>query len=199
MPMSTHLRPDFATIANWIRPGSRVLDLGCGDGSLLHHLQHTRQVQGYGIEIDDAKIRACFERGVSVLQYDLEAGLSQFSDQAFDYVVLSLTLQATHHTQAIVRDMLRVGRQGIVSFPNFGYWRNRWQQLVQGRMPVSDTLPYQWHDTPNVHLCTLRDFEAFCHDNSWKIHERCITHQGHEVPLLPNLLGSLALFRISAA
>jgi methionine biosynthesis protein MetW len=188
-------RPDLAAIARWIPQGASVLDLGCGDGSLLSHLAASRQVRGYGVEISDHNVVACLKRGVDVIQSDLETGLSGFEDAAFDYVILSQTLQATRHTEALVREMLRVGREGIVSFPNFGYWKNR-LNILRGRMPVSDVLPYQWYDTPNVHLCTLEDFETFCGLHGVAILERRVMTDGSEVGLLPNLLGGTAMYRI---
>jgi len=138
-------RADFATIAAWLAPGSRVLDLGCGDGSLLAYLQRERGVTGYGIEIDDAGVLASVKNGINVLQSDLESGLAGFDDASFDCVLLSQTLQAMRHTEAIVVEMLRVGREAIVTFPNFGHWTHRWQ-ILKGRMPVSTSLPYQWYD-----------------------------------------------------
>lgn len=188
-------RPDLAAIARWIPQGASVLDLGCGDGSLLGHLAETRRVRGYGVEISDTNVVACLKRGVDVIQSDLETGLSGFEDASFDYVILSQTLQATRHTEALVREMLRVGREGIVSFPNFGYWKNR-LNVLRGRMPVSDVLPYQWYDTPNVHLCTLDDFETFCGLHGVAILERRVITDGSEVGLLPNLLGGTAMYRI---
>lgn len=187
-------RADFEAIGLWVRPGAHVLDLGCGDGSLLRYLKHARGVSGYGIEIDDAKVVACVRNGVSVLQADLESGLSGFESNQFDYVILSLTLQAVRHTERIVREMLRVGREGIVTFPNFGYWRHRLQVLM-GRMPVSRELPYQWYDTPNIHLFTLDDFEDFCAGHGIRILGRRVLEDGHEVTLLPNLRGALAVYR----
>lgn len=188
-------RPDFEAIAGWIRPGASVLDLGCGDGLLLTYLKDARQVRGYGVEIEDEKVIACVRNGVNVIQSDLERGLAGFDDGSFDYVILSLTLQAMRHTEAIVNEILRVGREGIVTFPNFGHWQSRMQIALGGRMPVSDALPYQWFDTPNVHLCTLRDFEAFCTAHAIRVLERVVLHAGRPVTLLPNLLGSLAVFR----
>ena len=187
-------RPDFAAIAAWIPQGASVLDLGCGDGSLLRYLTDTRKVRGYGVEISDANIVACIRNGVNVIQGDLESGLSGFESNAFDFVLLSQTLQATRHTEPLVQEMLRVGREGIVSFPNFGYWRSR-LNVLRGKMPVSRELPYQWYDTPNVHLCTLHDFEEFCDGHRVHIHERRVMTGGKEVHLLPNLLGSLAVYR----
>jgi methionine biosynthesis protein MetW len=187
-------RPDFAAIAAWIPKGASVLDLGCGDGSLLRYLNETRAVRGYGVEINDLDIVSCIANGVNVIQNDLESGLSDFEDGSFDFVILSQTLQATRHTEALIREMLRVGREGIVSFPNFGYWKNR-LNVLRGNMPVSSELPYQWFDTPNVHLCTLRDFEKFCCDHHVTVLERRVMSGEREVLLLPNLLGSTAAYR----
>jgi methionine biosynthesis protein MetW len=187
-------RADFDAIAASIRPGSTVLDLGCGDGVLLKYLKGARGVAGYGVEIDDASVLGCVTNGVNVIQSDLERGLSEFESGSFDYVVLSQTLQAMMNGERVINDMLRVGREGIVTFPNFGHWKNRLQVLA-GRMPVSDNLPYQWHDTPNVHLCTITDFEDFCAGHSVKILERKVLTGGRAVTLLPNLLGALAVYR----
>ena len=148
------MRADLEAIARWVTPGSRVLDLGCGDGSLLRYLWQSNQAPGYGVEIDDASVLACVENDVNVLQVDLESGLSLFADQSFEYVILSQTLQAVRHTEGILREMARVGREAIVSFPNFGHWSARLQVLL-GRMPVSESLPYEWYETPNVHHCTI--------------------------------------------
>jgi methionine biosynthesis protein MetW len=188
-------RPDFAAIAGWLPPAATVLDLGCGDGLLLEFLAASRAVRGYGIEIADENVLACVKRGVNVIQGDLERGLQGFDAGSFDYVILSQTLQAMRRTEEIVVEMLRVGRQGIVTFPNFGHWQARWQVAFGGRMPVSGTLPYEWYDTPNVHLCTIRDFERFCATHSIRILERVVLHAGRRVAFLPNLLGSLAVFR----
>ena len=187
-------RPEFDAIAAWIEPGAQVLDLGCGDGSLLRYLKEARRAMGYGIEIDDANVLASVRNRVNVLQSDLETGLAGFESGSFDYVILSQTLQAVRHTEQIIGEMLRVGRQAIVTFPNFGYWGHRFQ-VLKGRMPVSPTLPYQWYDTPNVHLFTLRDFESFCADHGIRILERVVMDRGRAVSVLPNLLGSLAVYR----
>ncbi len=191
-------RPDFAAIAAWIPQGASVLDLGCGDGSLLRFLQETRGVRGYGVEIRDADIVSCIANGVNVIQNDLDAGLSDFEDNRFDFVILSQTLQATRYTEALMQEMLRVGRQGIVSFPNFAYWKNRLNVLF-GNMPVSSELPYQWFDTPNVHLCTLNDFESFCQDHHIAVLERRVMTGTEPVHFLPNLLGSTAVYRFQRA
>ena len=191
-------RPDFAAIADWVRPGARVLDLGCGDGTLLRYLWRERNASGYGVEIDEAGVLACVKNRVNVIQSDLERGLSDFEDRAFDYVILSQTLQAVRHSERIVREMLRVGREGIVTFPNFGYWKNR-LQVLGGKMPVSDDLPFQWHDTPNIHLCTITDFEDFCGARGVRILQRTVITNGSAVSFLPNLLGALAVYRFQRA
>lgn len=191
-------RPDFAAIAAWMPEGATVLDLGCGDGSLLRYLKETRAVKGYGVEISDSGIVSCIGNGVNVIQNDLDSGLADFESDSFDYVMLSQTLQATRHTEALIQEMLRVGREGIVSFPNFGYWKNRLNVLL-GNMPVSRELPYQWYDTPNVHLCTLHDFETFCADHRVQILERRVMTGENEMKVLPNLLGSTAVYRFKRA
>jgi len=189
-------RRDFAAIARWIAPGAKVLDLGCGDGSLLGYLRDTRDVRGYGVEKDDANVLACLQNGINVIQMNLEDGLSGFEAQSFDVVILSQTLQAVQNTEGIVLEMLRVGKDVIVTFPNFGYWRHR-AQIFAGRMPVSRNLPYQWYDTPNIHLCTIADFDAFCVEHGIHVSERLVMTDGKAVSLLPNLLGSLAIYRFN--
>jgi len=191
----TNIRPDFALITNWVQTNAKVLDLGCGDGTLLTHLHETLETTGYGIEKDDANWLAALKNGVDVIQMNLEEGLSGFEDQSFDTVILSQTLQAMHNTESIVQEMLRVGREAIVTFPNFGYWRNR-MQITFGTMPVSKSLPYQWYDTPNVHLCTINDFDDFCVQHQIQIIERKVITGGQDVHLLPNLMGNLAMYRL---
>jgi len=194
----TAARPDFAAIAAWIPEGASVLDLGCGDGSLLRYLKDERNIRGYGVEISDVGIEACIHNGVNVIQSNLESGLSGFENGSFDYVILSQTLQATRHTEPLMQEMLRVGREGIVSFPNFGYWKSR-LQVLGGNMPVSKDLPYQWYDTPNVHLCTLHDFETFCAKYKMLILDRRVMIGERNVILLPNLFGSMAVYRFRRA
>jgi len=193
----TEFRQDFAIIANWVNFGSKVLDLGCGNGELLQFLRGSLEVKGYGVEKNDANLLVCLQNGINVIQMDLEDGLSGFEDQSFNTVILSQTLQAMHNTEDIVLEMLRVGQEIIVTFPNFGYWRNR-MQITAGHMPVSKSLPYQWYDTPNVHLCTINDFDEFCKNHNIDILERRVITDGKEVSFLPNLLGSLAMYRLKA-
>jgi homoserine O-acetyltransferase len=193
-PAAAAGRADFATIASWIPRGARILDLGCGDGSLLAYLGRERGATGYGIEIDDAGVLASVANGINVLQSDLESGLAGFDDASFDCVILSQTLQAMRHAEDIVVEMLRVGREAIVTFPNFGHWAHRWQ-IVKGRMPVSASLPYQWYDTPNIHLCTVADFDAFLAERGFHVANRVVLARGSPVTMLPNLLGELAIYR----
>ena len=187
-------RADFEAIAAWIKPGASVLDLGCGDGALLAYLKQTRGITGYGVEIDPGNIVACVKNGIDVIQSDLEADLSMFGNASFDHVILSQTLQAMRQTEGIVREMLRVAREGIVTFPNFGYWRYRLQMLA-GRMPVAESLSYQWYETPNIHLCTIADFETFCDRHQVRILERLVLSSGKPVEMLPNVFGMLAVYR----
>jgi methionine biosynthesis protein MetW len=191
-------RADLDAIAAWVPPGASVLDLGCGEGVLLKYLKQSRGVRGYGIEISDANVLACVKNAVNVIQSDLETGLAGFDAGSFDYVILSQTLQAMRHTEEIIMEMLRVGRQGIVSFPNFGYWPQR-LQIMRGRMPLSDVLPYLWYNTPNVHLCTLTDFEAFCATHGVRILERVVMQGERRIRVAPNLRGSVAVYRFEKA
>jgi methionine biosynthesis protein MetW len=191
-------RADFATIAALIAPNARVLDLGCGDGSLLAYLSRERRATGYGIEIEDAGVLASLRNGINVLQSDLESGLAGFDDASFDCVVLSQTLQAMRHTEGIVNEMLRVGREAIVTFPNFGHWTHRWQ-ILKCRMPVSSNLPYEWYNTPNIHLCTVADFDEFLAKRRCVVENRVVLSGGHPVAVLSNLRGELAIYRFRRA
>jgi methionine biosynthesis protein MetW len=190
------LRPDLQYIADWIAPQSRVLDLGCGDGELLAWLAAKKEVSGYGVEIDVNGVVGCVANGVNVIQSDMESGLSTFEDHSFDYVVLSLTIQAMHNIEGILQEMVRVGKTGIVTFPNFGFWENRWQ-ILMGRMPVSETIPFEWYNTPNIHFCTVHDFAKLLNKLGLKIDCQLVLNQGEKVEFLPNLLGSLALVRFN--
>ncbi|MDR2165595.1 MAG: methionine biosynthesis protein MetW [Zoogloeaceae bacterium] len=189
-------RFDFEIIARWISPGSRVLDLGCGDGALLSLLKREKQVRGYGVELDSSNLLACIRNGINILQFDLERGLSGFEDNAFDHVVMSLSLQTVHHTVSLLKEMLRVGREAVVSFPNFGYKPHR-ESIANGRMPVSRHLPYQWFDSPNVRFFTLADFDVLCASEGIGILERLAFANGGElVTEDPNLNGEVALYRL---
>ena len=187
-------RYDFELIGSWIPERSRVLDLGCGDGVLLAGLAATHGVKGYGIEIDPAHVLASVKNGVNVVQSDIEEGLAAFGDGAFDFVILSQTLQAMRDAERVLNEMLRVGREGIVTFPNFGYWRHR-IDILRGRMPVSKTLPHDWWNTPNIHLCTVKDFEGLCAKVGAQILDERVIHGGKTVNVMPNLFGSLGVFR----
>jgi homoserine O-acetyltransferase len=189
------LRPDYAVIAGWIGQGARVLDLGCGDGTLLAHLRRTRAATGYGIEIADAGVLASLRNGVDVIQSDLERGLAGFDDGSFDVVILSQTLQAMRRIEQLVAEMLRVAREVIVTFPNFGHWSHR-LQILRGRMPVSSALPYEWYNTPNIHLCTVADFDAFLATRGYDIVDRVVLANARPVRVAPNLRGALAIYRI---
>jgi methionine biosynthesis protein MetW len=188
------LRSDLQQIADWIAPRSSVLDLGCGDGALLAHVRDAKSCHGYGIEIADDNVLAATRLRVNVIQADLESGLRMFADDRFDTVVLSQTLQAMHRTEDILREMARVARQGVVSFPNFGHWRHPFA-LLAGRMPVTPEIPYQWYDTPNIHLCTLKDFEILAAKCGLRVTDRVVLARGEPVHWLPSLRATLALYR----
>ncbi|MCS4511573.1 methionine biosynthesis protein MetW [Xylophilus ampelinus] len=188
---------DLATkqrIARLVPQGARVLDLGCGDGTMLDLLQRERGCTGYGIEIDDANVLACVQRGVNVIQRDLGAGLDLFDDQAFDVVLQLDTLQHLHNTETMLRETARVGRMGIVAFPNFAHWPNR-VSVARGRMPVTRRLPYEWYDTPNIRVGTFKDFEVLARKNALRILDSFGLQDGREVRWLPNLLAGTAVFR----
>jgi len=192
------MRSDFAAIAKWVEPGSQVLDVGCGDGSLLHHLKEAKQAHVYGVELADDKVLACAQKGLNVVQQDLEGGLALFEDQSFDKVILSQTLQTIHQTARILSEIARVGKECVVSFPNFGHWSHR-SAVLLGRMPVSKSLPYQWYDTPNVRVLTIADFEALAPAVGLELLDRVVFHDGQSVEFLPNLRGSLAVYRARRA
>lgn len=189
------LRPDLAFIAHWVGEGTQVLDLGCGDGVMLDYLQTDKGCSGYGIEIDDKEIPVCIARGLSVIQRDLEAGLAIFADNAFDTVLCLSALQMMKDVEGVLRDISRVGREAIVSFPNFAYWPHR-VALLRGRMPVSKSLPYDWYDTPNLRCATIKDFEELANEVGLEVIECVALQDGQPVSFLPNWRGSLAVFRL---
>ena len=196
------MRADLEIIEQWIKPGSHVLDLGCGDGTLLDYLPREKQATGFGLEINPEHITSCMSRGVSVLEQNLDTqGLKNFEDQTFDVVLMTQALQAVRRPDVVLDEMLRLGREGIVTFPNFAYWRLRWYLMWRGRMPESETLPYKWYNTPNIHLCTFKDFEALCHRKKFRIKNRTVVDGEHQdrwfSGLWPNMLGQTAIYRIT--
>jgi methionine biosynthesis protein MetW len=185
------LRRDLRLIAEMIEPGARVLDIGCGDGALLAYLTRHKNVDGRGIELSQSGVNACVGHGLSVIQGDADRDLEAYPVHAFDVVVLSQTLQATRQPRRVLEALVRIGRRAIVSFPNFGFWRIRLGLLLRGRMPVSDLLPHPWYETPNIHLCTIRDFVALCDDLGVRI-ERSLTLDRHGRPYALDPRGGLA-------
>ncbi|MFW6094343.1 MAG: methionine biosynthesis protein MetW [Pseudomonadota bacterium] len=194
------MRADLSIIADLVAPGARVLDLGCGTGDLLAFLQANKAVNGYGLEIDPDNITTCLGKGVNVIEQNLDEGLANFLDDSFDMVVMTETLQAVRHPNAMLDEMLRVGRECVVTFPNFGHWGCRLKLVVEGRMPVAGHLPDSWYNTPNIHLCTFHDFELLCQEKGLRIIERFVVDPHHvNRPLLnrfPNLFGTFAFYRL---
>jgi methionine biosynthesis protein MetW len=182
-------------LAELVPEGSRVLDLGCGDGALLDHLQRHRGCSGYGVELDDSNVLACVRRGVQVLQLNLDQGLALFEDQSFDVVLQIDTLQHLRNAETMLRETARVGRQGVVAFPNFAHWPNRWS-ILRGRMPVTRRLPYQWYDTPNIRVGTYKDFEVLARKNDLRITESFGIQEDRIVRWWPNARASTAVFRL---
>ncbi len=194
-------RPDWHIVEQWITPESRVLDLGCGDGALLAHLIERRRVTAVGLELTDEAVAACVARGLPVIQADLDQGVNDwFAPQSFDFVIVSQTIQAMRNPEVLLAQMLHIAREGIVTFPNMGYWHNRWQLGVLGHMPVNAALPNPWYNTPNIHLCTLSDFEALCADLGLEILERAVVDQERRssvwLRLWPNWFGEHAIYRL---
>jgi methionine biosynthesis protein MetW len=195
------MRLDLTHIQRWIEPGSRVLDLGCGDGEFLQMLRDQRQVRGLGLDIDRYYITAAIARGIDVIEQDMDKGLANFPDQSFDTVVLALALQAVNYPDRVLEEMLRIGREGIVTFPNFGHWRCRLMLGIQGTMPVSSFMPHTWYNTPNIHFCTVRDFESLCRERGIRILDRDVVGNTNRQPMLsnrwPNLFATTAIYRIT--
>ncbi len=200
--MSPLTRIDHSVILGLIPQGARVLDLGCGDGSLLDKLVRERGVRGTGIEIEDAGVRDCISKGLPVLQGDIDEGLRDFPDGSIDYVILNQTIQAAKKPVVVLQEMLRVGKKGIVGFPNFAYWRMRWHLLTRGRMPRTDFLHYEWYDTPNIHFCSIRDFDRYCEKTGIVVERRIFINTGGGGKVYgggsPNLFAENAVYLLSA-
>ncbi len=195
------MRADLEIIQQWIPENSHVLDLGCGDGELLSWLKEHKNVTGYGLEIDPDKINSCIEKGVNVIEQNLDLGLGNFANNSFDVVVMTQALQVVHYPDQILQEMLRVGRTCIITFPNFGHWRCRWYLATRGRMPVSDFMPYTWYNTPNIHFCTFKDFEDLCRSMQMQVLDRLAVDNQHRhrlgSKLWPNMLGEVGIYRVS--
>ncbi len=191
--MSEHV--NLQAIARLVPKGSRILDLGCGDGALLDYLKKHRGCSGYGVEIDDRNIQACVKRGVNVIQLNLDEGLNMFADQSFDVVLQIDTLQHLRNAEVMLRETVRVGRTGILAFPNFAHWPNR-LSILTGSMPVTKRLPFQWYDTPNIRVGTFADFEQLALQNQLKIIDSFGLQEGQEVRLWPNLMAGTAVFKL---
>jgi methionine biosynthesis protein MetW len=194
------MRIDLNEIQHWIKQGSRVLDLGCGDGTLLKWLIDTKQVQGYGLEIGAEQINTCIDKGLNVIEQNLDRGLGNFADKSFDTVLMTQALQTLHFPHLVLDEMLRVGKECIVTFPNFGHWKARYHLATRGRMPVSDLLPYEWYNTPNIHFCTFKDFEVLCRERNIKvIHRQVVNEQSGQLlkDFMPNLFGETAIYHLS--
>ena len=188
-------RYDFPIIENWTHQNSKVLDLGCGDGTLLNYLKEKKDIKGFGIEKNKDNWLLSLKNNIDVIQMDLEIGLAGFETNSFDLVILSRTIQSMNHIEEIIHEMMRVGKEVIITFPNFGYWKNRFQ-IMQGNMPVSDELPYKWFETPNIHLCTIQDFDNLCRENKIKVEQRLILTDKKSVNFYPNFFGALALYKL---
>jgi len=195
------MRLDLTVIEQWIKPQSRVLDLGCGDGTLLLHVKNKQGVNGLGLEIDAEKITKGIASGINIIEQNMDQGLANFPDHSFDTVVLAHALQAVHNPHLVLDEMLRIGQEGIVTFPNFGHWACRLHLGTRGRMPVSKFMPHAWYDTPNIHFCTVKDFEALCNEKSIRILDRAMVSEGKNNSWLANswanLFATTAIYRIS--
>jgi len=194
------MRIDLNEIQHWIIQNSRILDLGCGDGTLLKFLIDNKQVEGYGLEIDAAQINTCIDKGLNVIEQNLDRGLGNFADKSFDTVIMTQALQTLHFPHLVLDEMLRVGKECIVTFPNFGHWKARFYLATRGRMPVSDLLPYEWYNTPNIHFCTFKDFEVLCRERNIKvIHRQVVNEESGQTlkDFMPNLFGETAIYHLS--
>lgn len=195
------MRLDLKLAEQWVLPGTRVLDLGCGDGELLAHLRDNFGVHGYGVEIDPDRITGAIEKGVNVIQQDLNGGLGNFRDGSFDTAIMTQALQAVEKPDVLLEDMLRVAREAIITFPNFAHWTTRFYLTLKGMMPVSEALPYTWYNTPNIHLCTFRDFDALCAAKGITVLDRLAVDGGQQgsvlARLFPNLFGEVAIYRVT--
>lgn len=195
------MRLDLALAEQWVKPDSRVLDLGCGDGELLAHLRDKLNVHGYGLEINASKITGAVRRGVNVIEQNLNLGLGNFRNASFDTVIMTQTLQAVEKPDTLLDDMLRVGREAIITFPNFAHWTTRFYLTLKGMMPVSETLPYTWYNTPNIHLCTFYDFDALCAAKGIVVLDRLAVDGGQQgsilAKLFPNMFGEVAIYRVT--
>jgi methionine biosynthesis protein MetW len=192
-------RSDYAIISELVEPGTRVLDLGCGAGELLAWLKDNKKVDSRGVELTSANVQKAIARGVSVYQGDLETALEDYPDRAFDYVILSQTLQETRHPLSVLRGMLRIGRYGIVAFPNFAHWSVRLSHLWSGRAPKTDLFPHDWYDSPNIHFLTVLDFEALAAKEKWRVERRMFLSGHRQVTLFPNLMSEVAVFLFSGS
>jgi methionine biosynthesis protein MetW len=195
------LRSDLNIIQHWVKKNSRVIDLGCGEGELLSYLKNEKQCKGYGLEINPDSIVSCVEKGLNVIEHNLNDGLKHFKDDAMDTVIMTQALQAVSRPDVLLDDMLRVGKEAIITFPNFGYWRTRFYLMTKGKMPMSKTLPFNWYDTPNIHMCTFRDFEKLCREKGLTILNRTVVDKNHNKSLAirawPNMLGEFAIYRVT--
>lgn len=195
------LRSDLAIIQQWVSPNSQVLDLGCGEGTLLRYLRDQKNVHGYGLEINQDRITACIVNGVNVIEQDLNKGLINYKDNSFDTVIMAQAIQAVQRPDQLLDEMLRVGQDAIITFPNFGHWRTRLYLAGKGEMPMSKTLPHSWFDTPNIHLCTVKDFEKLCAVKDIRIVNKTVVDERHQehwaMRVWPALLGEIAIYHVT--